>query len=307
MLYKYYQSSDDKRKTRKINSDRKAAELIEVHLEREKREQEEKRKLYRQHHPEEFPEEEEEESAPMDGEEAEGEEASSAFTPGLPVEMIDPDDYVPKEPEPDPENSKAAEEARVLAEQIVAEAQTQAAAILQEAEAEAGGIRQQAMESGYSEGTARAEEEKNAFLAEQEAALNAKIEELEREKEAAVSTLEPEMLDVMLTVFNKVFHIQFDDKKEILSYLVMNTIMGVEGSKEFRIKTSNDNFPYLSAHLEEIREQVGEEYHLEVVADGTLGENKCIIETDAGFFDCSLGVHLESLIKDLKSICLSST
>ena len=87
--------------------------------------------------------------------------------------------------------------------------------------------------------------------------------------------------------------------------MVTKTIMNVEGSKEFRIKASEDNYPYLSAHLAEIKEQVGEEYQLDVVADNALGENKCVIETDAGYFDCSLGVHLESLIKDLKSICMT--
>jgi len=43
---------------------------------------------------------------------------------------------------------------------------------------------------------------------------------------------------------------------------------------------------------------------LEIVGDSSMGENACVIETDTGIFDCSLGVQLENLIKDLRSLSL---
>ena len=41
---------------------------------------------------------------------------------------------------------------------------------------------------------------------------------------------------------------------------------------------------------------------LEIVSDGGLTGNQCIIETDTGIFDCSMDVQLKNLIKDLRSL-----
>ena len=54
--------------------------------------------------------------------------------------------------------------------------------------------------------------------------------------------MEKDLVDVILEVFNKVFHIQFDDKTEILLSLVSDAIMGIEGSKDFRIRVAEVNF-----------------------------------------------------------------
>ena len=40
--------------------------------------------------------------------------------------------------------------------------------------------------------------------------------------------------------------------------------------------------------------------NLDIVADTTMKKNECIIETDAGVFDCSLDIELNNLIKDIK-------
>lgn len=42
-----------------------------------------------------------------------------------------------------------------------------------------------------------------------------------------------------------------------------------------------------------------------MIADPMLEENQCMIETDSGIFNCSLGVQLENLIKDLKSLSIN--
>ena len=36
-----------------------------------------------------------------------------------------------------------------------------------------------------------------------------------------------------------------------------------------------------------------------------MKKNECIIETDAGVFDCSLDIELNNLIKDIKLLSLS--
>ena len=111
-------------------------------------------------------------------------------------------------------------------------------------------------------------------------------------------------MDVILEVFNKVFHIQFDNKKEILLHLIDNAILNIEGEKQFRIKVAESNVQFLENHKDDILDRVGHDIELEFVSDTTMDGNNCVIETDSGVFDCSLGVQLENLIKDIRSLSL---
>ena len=70
--------------------------------------------------------------------------------------------------------------------------------------------------------------------------------------------MEKELVDVILNVFNKVFHIQFDDKKEILLHLINNAIANIEDEKHFRIKVAGDNVSFLEKHKDEILDLIKE-------------------------------------------------
>ena len=180
-------------------------------------------------------------------------------------------------------------EAKKEAEKILAEAHAQAETILSQADQEAENIRE-------SELAAQREQLQNEYQRKQET-----LQDEFREKQ---KNMEKDLVDVILEVFNKVFHIQFDNKKHILMYLIDDAILNIEGDKKFRIKVANSNVMFLENHKEEILERVGAGIEIEIVADSSMDGNSCVIETDSGVFDCSLGVQLENLIKDIKSLCL---
>lgn len=115
--------------------------------------------------------------------------------------------------------------------------------------------------------------------------------------------MEQDLVDVIVTVFEKVFHIQFDDKKEILMHLVEDAVLNIEDDKRFRVKVAEDNALFLENHKTEILDRVGHDIELEIVSDATVEGNDCTIETDSGVFNCSLGTQLENLIKDIRSLC----
>lgn len=180
-------------------------------------------------------------------------------------------------------------EAKKEAEKILAEAHAQAETILSQADQEG----RQCLES---ELAAQREQLQNEYQRKQET-----LQDEFREKQ---KNMEKDLVDVILEVFNKVFHIQFDNKKHILMYLIDDAILNIEGDKKFRIKVANSNVMFLENHKEEILERVGAGIEIEIVADSSMDGNSCVIETDSGVFDCSLGVQLENLIKDIKSLCL---
>lgn len=195
------------------------------------------------------------------------------------------------------------EQAKAEAERILEEARTKADDILNEADQNAKMLCEKAKEQGYQEGALQHQEELERLKKELTSEFREKEEELESEYRSKQEHMENDLVDVILEVFNKVFHIQFDNKKHILMYLIDDAILNIEGDKKFRIKVADSNVLFLENHRENILERVGHGIELEFIADSSMDGNDCIIETDSGVFDCSLGTQLENLIKDIRSLC----
>ena len=193
--------------------------------------------------------------------------------------------------------------AKEEAEQILADANAKAEELVNQAKAEVDKIREAAKNKGYEDGKEMLERELEEMRTQMQSSYQQKSEELEQDYCEKRKNMEHELVDVILNVFNKVFHIQFDNKKHILMYLIDDAIMNIEGEKRFRIKVAQSNVLFLENHKEEILDRVGHDIELEILSDSMMDGNDCIIETDSGVFDCSLGTQLENLIKDIRSLC----
>lgn len=193
--------------------------------------------------------------------------------------------------------------ARKEAERILEEAREETESLLKQAEMEIEGIRETAHKKGYQEGQTQLERELSERQGQLEGAYREKAAALEQDYLTKQEQMEEELVDVILEVFNKVFHIQFDNKKHILMHLINDAIMDIEGEKRFRIKVSEDNVQFLENHKEDIMDRVGHDIELEILTDSTMDGNACVIETESGVFDCSLGTQLENLMKDIRSLC----
>ncbi len=60
----------------------------------------------------------------------------------------------------------------------------------------------------------------------------------------------------------------------------------------------------LEGQKDAISAQVGASITVEIVADASLQEHQCMIETDSGVFECGVDVQLENLLGTLKSLSL---
>ena len=218
------------------------------------------------------------------------------FAEGIITEKTD--NVIPVE-EPEQDMSAANEKA----EQILSQARTQADVLIDDARQEAETIREKAKKQGYLEGQSTLEQEYDQKKQQLEQEQQRKKAQLQNSYQEKQKNMERELVDVILDVFNKVFHVQFDGKKEILLHLIDNAIANIEDEKRFRIKVAGDNVSFLEEHKENILDYVGHDIELEIVPDYTLDENACIIETDSGIFDCSLDVQLDNLMKDIRSLC----
>lgn len=193
-----------------------------------------------------------------------------------------------------------------MAEDMLAEARAEAEQILESARAEASSLRARAEDEGYKAGLAKGRESAEAENAVLRADLDRQRVELETDYKNKLDDIEPQLVSVVADIFEKVFLIQFAEKKEILLNLVRNAVNQIENSKEFLIKVPRENLQFVMDHKEELQESVGQYVSIEIISDNDLMDNQCVIHTDSGVFDCSLDIQLDNLVRDLKSLSIES-
>lgn len=205
--------------------------------------------------------------------------------------------------EPEPSVEEILEEARKEAEHMIAQAQAEALQITRESKKQAEMLFERSKLEGYKEGASKLQDE---LLAKSDE-LNVKYKEREQalwtDYEAKLDTLEEEMVEIMIRVFNKVFHIQYDNKKPILLQLIKDTLLGIDAGKNFVIRVSDANFKYVESHVADIKEKLGNDVTIDVVNDMTMDEEACIIETATGVYDCGIDMVMTNLEKDIRSLC----
>lgn len=223
------------------------------------------------------------------------EEILDGFLAGLNAEEV----YA--EPEIAPEDLLA--QARAEAEAIVAAAQAEAIRISDDARLEAEKLFEKSKLEGYNEGSSKL----RAEVADEKARMQEELIELKHqlkdEHMKKMEVMESDIIDAVIKVFRHVFNIQFDDKKQILLYLVHNTLMNVEVGKEFHIRVSSANYKFFESRIGDIKEKIGNDIDIEIVNDMTLGPEDCIIETESGVFNCGIDMELANLEKDIRSLC----
>jgi flagellar assembly protein FliH len=155
---------------------------------------------------------------------------------------------------------------------------------------------------GYQEGTVKAEAELQQKTMQLEADFQKRTEELSAAYEQKMNGMEQDMVDAIIQVFDKVFRIQFEDKREILLALVANTLLDIDTGDQLRIRVNESDFAMLSEHQKMLSEQVGKNVSIEFIHDNKLSDGQCRIETAYGVFDCGIDTELSGLMKDIRSL-----
>lgn len=222
------------------------------------------------------------------------------FVEGLEAESVEVIEDAVQEEVP----AEAALSEEEQAQSLLDAAKQEASQILEDAKLQAEHMREQALEEGRQEGYKAGQNQALLEIQSEKDRLNSLEEERKKDYEKQLSELEPQLVDVITDIVEKVFQIQFADQKNVLLYLVQNAILHADGCREFRIHVGEESYPYVSEHKAELTERVGEDLRLDIIEDAALLENQCLIETEAGVFDCSVGVEMENLIKEIKSLSL---
>ena len=185
-------------------------------------------------------------------------------------------------------------------EELIAGAQEEIEAMRAQAMAELAAEQQRVLDSARAEGY---EAGRMQGLQECEA-LKADIEKermhLQALYEQQVDALEPQFVNALTGIYEKIFEVGLDNQKEIVVTLLRNTMKKLDGCKNFLIHVSTANYSYVKEHKADLlSESTPEGTVIDIVEDSMMRENECTIETVSGIYDCGLGVQLEELRKRL--------
>ena len=223
------------------------------------------------------------------------------FIPGIDMEQLSQltEDQNMLESVPDPQFDMEAMQAEI--DLKLQQAQEKADMIVQDAMEQANQIRNDAMErgrnegynAGYQEGVAAAE------------ALKDEIEQqrgdLEKEYQQIVDELEPEMVDILTQIYEHVFNIELREDKGIILHLLKTTLSRIEPGNDLIVHVSSDDYDDVMDERDTLQAAItSPNTTMEIIEDPLLKENECMIESDSGVFDCSLGVELSEITRKLK-------
>lgn len=199
------------------------------------------------------------------------------------------------------EAKRILEQAREEADSIVAQAQAKALQMCEDAktqaEVEKNKVISEARQAGYNEGLNQARMEGEAARQE----FLRKEKEVEAFYQQQIDVLEPQLVDVITGIYEHIFHVELRSYREILTFLISSTLRKIDGSHDFIIHVSKEDYPYVNMQKKQIvAGAVSSNCNVEILEDIALSKNDCLIETENGIFDCGLGTQMSELKQKIK-------
>ena len=186
-------------------------------------------------------------------------------------------------------------------EEMIAKAQEEIEQLHAEADKAISFLKKRSMEEGREEGYQSGRIEAMRELEEEKIKWKEKEAFLEQEFQKRVDALEVQFVETITGIYEEIFKVELSSYKPVLFNAISNTIRSIEGVKDFIIHVSKEDYrEVIAAKAELLDNMISKTVTVEIVEDITLKENECVIETDNGIFDCSIGAQVEELKRRLR-------
>lgn len=224
--------------------------------------------------------------------------------------LEDPESNAPETVSYDDQISEAKNELESLRQQadaVVADAKENAKEIMAKAEKEATAICDDAKQKGYNEGYEAGYNEGLLKAKEAEDRFNENEALRQSEYDRQISELEPMLVSTLCDIFEHVIGIEASGKSDVVMHLLSRALRTIEGGINYLVHISSDDFAYASEHKEQLTSIIGSTNTLEIIEDITLTQGQSFIETESGIYDCSFGVEMELLKKEIMILSREDT
>lgn len=211
------------------------------------------------------------------------------------------------------EAENAIPESELLLQQAQEEIENMKAQALAEIEEARVQVIEEAKKIGYQEGFALGEKEGyekghvdglNSVAEEREEALrevSIQLAQMEEAYQNKIAELEPQFIETLTGIYEHIFHVSLKNSRDLIVYLIENTMRNLEGSNGFLIHVSREDYPFVSMQKKELVKGTGISVDdIDIIEDATLARSECMIETGNGVFDCGLGTQLEALNEEIR-------
>lgn len=226
----------------------------------------------------------------------------SLFRPAEEVSLVPVDDSM-SETEAIELSEQVLDEANRKAKKIIddamSEAQRAVADMQEKAEFELDGIRANAYEEAFEEGHKRGEEEAKRIIGEAEHIRTQAL----IDKNTLLNSAEPEIVELIASIVKKLIGDTFELRPELILFLVKQGLAQMSITGEITVHVSQEDYDVVIAEKAEIQSMADAGAKIEIMKDLSLNSSDCIIETQFGNIDCSLGQQYEALKENLFYIC----
>lgn len=128
----------------------------------------------------------------------------------------------------------------------------------------------------------------------------AKEEQLEAEYTRKIKELEPEFVDNLTKIYEHIFNVDLSEYHPLVVTLLTDAMQKVDSSGNIIVHVAKENYAAVSEAREEILEKTGMlAERVDIIPDMTMSPSQCMIETEGGIYDCSLGTELKELTRKL--------
>lgn len=216
--------------------------------------------------------------------------------------LEDPEANVPESDAYESQVAAARDELEILrqqADEVIKDAKENAKEIQSKAEKEAAAICDEARQNGYNDGYDKGYNEGLLKAQEAEERFNANEAMRQQEYERQISALEPMLVSTLCDIYEHVIGIEVAGKSNIVMHLLSRALRTIEGGINYLVHVSSDDFAYATEHKNELTAILGSTNTLEIIEDITLTQGQSFIETESGIYDCSFGIEMELLRKEI--------
>lgn len=155
-------------------------------------------------------------------------------------------------------------------EAMLLTAREQADTIVLQAQEQAKQLYHEAYETGKLEGYSAGEVDAKERYRELEEQLQGEREKQMLKYQQMIEEIEPRYVEVMIALIQKVTGVLLEERKDILLYLLKNSIHNLDKSTHYIIRVSKEDVYDIESKKQEIKELLGDEVAVEIVEERTL-------------------------------------
>lgn len=156
-------------------------------------------------------------------------------------------------------------------------------------------------EKGYSVGYGEGKNESEKLIIE---ALDIKNQYIE-EKSKLLEDVEKDLIDLVISIYEKVIYEKVEEDEETIVSLVLNGIDNLEISEKLTIIVSKDNYEAVEKSKNIILAKASLIEKLDIRVNSDMGKGDCVLETSKGSVDVSIDNQLEE-VKELLTRILNN-